>query len=177
MSVGLDKVTLLSPTLFSLYINDLVKTLKENGPCLNIDDLLLNILLYADDMVLLAESENDLQALLDILYQWCMKWRLNVNIAKTQVVHFRPSRKRCTSVVFRYGEESLLIAPCYKYLGVILDEHLNFNECVKTLATAGGRALGRIISKFRNLKNVGYHTFKKLYYSGVSPILEYSSGI
>ena len=58
-----------------------------------------------------------------------------------------------------------------------MDEHLNYNECVKTLSTAAGRALGGIISKFRTLKNVGYNTFKKLYDSGVRPILEYSSGV
>ncbi len=45
----------LSPTLFSMYINDLVKDLKEKGPLINIDGLLLNILLYADDMVLIAD--------------------------------------------------------------------------------------------------------------------------
>ena len=128
-------------------------------------------------MVLLADNESDLQVLLDILYQWCMKWRLNVNIAKTQIVHFRPSRRKCTTVTFKYGENSLLLVPSYKYLGIIFDEHLNFNECVMTLATAGGRALGGIISKFKSLKNVGYHTFKKLYYSGVSSILEYSEEI
>ena len=139
--------------------------------------LVLNILLYADDMVLIADNEKDLQTLLDILHQWCHKWRLSVNIDKTQVVHFRPSRKKGSNVSFKYGSSSLKTVSSYKYLGIILDEHLNFKECVKTLATAGGRALGGIISKFKTFKNVGYRTFTKLYYSGVSPILEYSAGV
>ena len=167
----------ISPTLFSLYINDLVKTLKENGPLMDIGDTLLNILLYADDMVLIADCESDLQTLLDILCEWCRKWRLSVNIDKTQIVHFRPSRKKRSNETFTYGNIPLKTVSSYKYLGIILDEHLNFNECVKTLATAGGRALGGIISKFKMLRNVGYRTFTKLYHSGVSPILEYSSGV
>ena len=69
----------LSPTLFSLYINDLAKHLKENGPTLNLDNLNINCLLYADDMVLIAETEEQLQKLLDMICVWCKKWRLKVN--------------------------------------------------------------------------------------------------
>ena len=67
----------------------------------------------------------------------------------------------------------------YKYLGIILDEHLKFDSCISALASAAGRALGAIISKFKELKNVGYHTctYTKLYNSGVTPILEYSCAV
>ena len=71
----------------------------------------------------------------------------------------------------------ITVVPNYEYLGVIMDEFLKFDVCTKTLASAGGRALGSIISKFRNLKGVGYETFLKLYENKVKPILEYGSGI
>ena len=48
----------LSPTLFSLFINDLARQLKSEGPVLQVGNTKINILLYADDMVLLAENEN-----------------------------------------------------------------------------------------------------------------------
>ena len=54
---------------------------------------------------------------------------------------------------------------------------MKFDTCVSSLASAGGRALGAIISKFKELRNVGYHTYTKLYNSGVAPILEYASGV
>ena len=57
----------LSPTFFSLYINDLAQHLKENGPTLNSDNDSINCLLYADDMVLIAETEGQLQKLLDMM--------------------------------------------------------------------------------------------------------------
>ena len=69
----------MSPTLFSLYINDLAKHLTENGPTLNFDNLSINCLLYADDMVLITETEEQLQKLLDMMYVWCKKWQLKVN--------------------------------------------------------------------------------------------------
>ena len=167
----------LSPTLFSLYINDLVKNLKEKGPLLNIGGLLINILLYADDMVLMADSEQDLQKLLNILHEWCSKWRLSLNRDKTQIVHFRPSGRNMSKFVFLYGRDTLRTVSNYKYLGIILDEFLKFDACVKTIATSGGRALGGIISKFKTFRNVGYYTFSKLFSAGVTPVLEYASGV
>ena len=34
------------------------------------------------------------------------------------------------------------MASKYKYLGIILDEHLTYNECTTTIADSAGRALG-----------------------------------
>ena len=65
----------------------------------------------------------------------------------------------------------------YKYLGITLDEHLKFYSCITALLSAGGQALGAIISKFEELENVGYNTYTKLYNSGVAPILEYSCAV
>jgi len=52
----------------------------------------LSILLYADDIVLIAENEVNLQNMLNIMSSWCCncKWRLTINNEKkTQVVQFR----------------------------------------------------------------------------------------
>ena len=167
----------LSPTLFGLYINDLARSLKENGPTIQVGDVNLNALLYADDMVLIAESEADLQSLLDHMYDWCYKWRLSVNRDKTKIVHFRQPRQSKTQYGFHYGLSDIEIVSQYKYLGIIMDEYLKFDQCTTTLSNAGSRALGAIISKFKSLKDVGYNTFKHLYDSGVTPILEYGSGV
>ena len=63
------------------------------------------------------------------------------------------------------------IVPTYRYLGIILDEHLTFTSCTKTLAESAGRALGGIISKSRTIKDLGFKTYSKLYEAGVAPIL------
>ena len=69
----------LSLNLFSIYLNPLIAELKVSGVGVNIDDQTVCILAYADDLVLLAENERDLQLLLDILNEWCHKWWLSVN--------------------------------------------------------------------------------------------------
>lgn len=167
----------ISPTMFSLFINDLVSYLKEKCPVLHLGDAALNCLLYADDMVLIAENEQDLQLMLDELYNWCSQWRLKVNETKTKVVHFRKPNIPMTEHDFEYGENVLEKVACYKYLGIILDENLKYDLCSSTLADSGGRALGAIISKFKALKNVGFRTFETMYNSGVKPVLEYGSGV
>ena len=134
----------LSPTLFSLFINDLARQLKSEGPVLQVGNTKINILLYAEDMVLFAENEENLQYLLGIMNDWCFKWRLKVNKNKTKIIHFRTVRKAPTNVVFKYGNDDLEVVSRYKYLGIILDEHLKFDTCSRPLAESGGRALGSV---------------------------------
>ncbi len=59
----------------------------------------LNILLFADDIVLIADSPQSLQHMLDIMSKWCSKWRLNINIDKRKVVHFRMTSKAKSTII------------------------------------------------------------------------------
>jgi hypothetical protein len=162
-----------STTLFAIFINDLVKELNEVGVGLNITNILLCCLLYADDLVLFAENEKDLKKLLECLYLWCNKWRVKVNITKSNVLHFRHSKKKCSEVDFSLGEQKIEYASSYKYLGIILDEHLTFSKAINELASSANRALGSLISKYKLNKNMGYSTFTKLFNSCILPILTY----
>ena len=115
--------------------------------------------------------------MLNTMQNWCKKWRLKVNTAKTNIVHFRTSRTPKTDFNFMYDDEKLTIVPEYKYLGVIMDEHLNFNSCSKTLAESGGRALSAIISRLKSHKDVGFKSFTKVYDACVVPVTDYGSGV
>ena len=57
------------PTLFALFINDLVNDLNSLGYGIQVGTYKINVLLYADDIVILAENETILQKLLDKLYR------------------------------------------------------------------------------------------------------------
>ena len=73
----------------------------------------LSILLYADDMVLIANNEVNLQAMLNKMHDWCVKWRLKVNESKSNIIHFRPPRHKQSEFIFKYGEKELKMVPEY----------------------------------------------------------------
>lgn len=57
------------------------------------------------------------------------------------------------------------------------DEHLTFNAAVSMLSDSAGRALGKVIYKFKTLKNVSFKAYTKLYESCVVPIVDYCAGV
>ena len=128
-------------------------------------------------MILLAKNETDLQYMLDAMNEWAIKWRLKVNISKSNIVHFRPKRKTYTKYRFKYDDHLLNIVDSYKYLGVYMDEHMTFDKCSRILADSAGRALGGVISKGKTLRDCGYKTFTKLFDAGVLSILNYGAEI
>ena len=56
------------------------------------------VLLYPDDIVLLADSVDNLQSLLDEVHLWCQSKDLCINESKTKIVNFRvgpPTARAC----------------------------------------------------------------------------------
>ena len=94
----------------------------------------LSILLYADDIVLLAETEINLQKMLNILSLWCSKWRLTINDDKTQIIHFRKQCEWQSNYIFKFGPMPLKYTSSYTYLGLDFNENMCFTEGIKVLA-------------------------------------------
>ena len=92
-------------------------------------------------------------------------------------MHFRNARKKQSEFKFSFGNLTLQYTNTYKYLGLLLDQHLSFNDCIRTLADSGSRALGSVISKIKNLKDVRYKTYSTLYNTQMLPILNYCSSV
>ena len=167
----------LSPTMFSLFINDLAHQINDLRCGVRFGDSSLSILMYADDVILLSENESDLQKMLNALSEWCKKWRLTVNETKTKIVHFRPKRTPLTTNVFTLNEKNIEIVSHYKYLGLQLQEFFDLNFTADFLANAGSRALGALRNKIYNVKDMKLGTFTKLFTTGITPILDYCSGV
>ena len=87
--IGVRQGECLSPFLFSMYINDLEKELIQKGAeGIDIGMLKLYLLLYADDIVIFSNTSEGLQKGLDILSDYCQKWKLTVNIDKQRLWFF-----------------------------------------------------------------------------------------
>ncbi len=63
----------------------------------------------------------------------------------------------------------------YTYLGVILNEYLEYDTTVIILSEAAARAIGAVIAKTRHLSDLGFKTFKRLSCTGIVLNLGYCS--
>ena len=86
--VGVCQGDVLSPNLFKIFINDLPVYLKDTPDPVLVNNLPLNCLMYADDIVLLSTSSSELQDKLNKSYNFCQDWCLEVNVIKTKVLIF-----------------------------------------------------------------------------------------
>ena len=84
------------------------------------------ILLYAEDTVLMAESAEKLQNMLDRFNEYCAQWKLQVNTTKTKVIIFQTNKQR-RNPIFTLGSEELEIKDSYNYLGLLFRYNCNFN--------------------------------------------------
>ena len=73
LTSGVNQDCLLSPTLFNLFINGLIEELKKLG-LVKFDELILALLMFADGIAPMAETEQDLQCMLNALHSWCECW-------------------------------------------------------------------------------------------------------
>lgn len=114
----------LSPWLFVRYVRDLLSRVSSSKVGCNIGGMFINILAYADDVVLLAPSWRALQQLLDIVEQESKLINMSLNTRKSVCMLFTP-RDRSKVVMSSFPEfcvngEKLQFVESFKYLGHII---------------------------------------------------------
>ncbi len=94
--------TFISLGVYIMHINHIwgtciTKALNASGKGIKLNEhLILALLLYADDLTIMAE----LWYLLNILEKLCKQWHIRVNIKKTKIVHFRTKTQPRTEFNF-----------------------------------------------------------------------------
>ena len=115
----------MSPILFSLFINGLAREINEKGKGIDVGGRRVRLLMYADDIVLLAESARDLQNMPAYSKRW--RFRLNPKKAKSEVMIFGRKPRNKNRKWYLAGEE--VGETCmYKYLGIELRSGLSFKH-------------------------------------------------
>jgi len=177
VNCGLKQGCLISPLLFNLYINDLVSAINTLDKGIQLNDERISLLLYADDIVLLAENESDIQSMLNVVHEWCTKWSMQLNTSKTKIVHFRPPSVARSSFQFMCGKNAIDVVADYKYLGLIFTEHLDYSIMAKLVAASASRALGLLIAKSKAHGGMPFNCYTKLYDALVDSIINYGAAI
>ena len=160
MSYGVPQGSVLGPTLFVIYINELA--LKVKG----------GLIFYADDTVLFSHDKLLLQHDLEMVHEWCNENLLTINCKKLQWMKTNIIRKEVDpGLKFTLGNVNLENVCEYKYLGLTVDSGLSF-------ATHRDILINRV-----NLKIVFFRKIRKfitteaaalVYKATILPILEYA---
>ena len=130
------------------------------------------MLLYADDTIILAETANELQEALNALSDYCILWKMRVNVDKTKIIMF--SKRKCENYPeFILNGEKIELVDSYVYLGTTIKFNGKFQEAKKKQLLQAKRALAAIISQKEKLQ-LPLDIFFNLFDTMVLPILLYN---
>ena len=174
---GTREGCILNPLLFIIFFSDAVEAMEnvqlDDGSFM-LGSLFLSIILFADDVVLLARSIKDLQRLLDAWGRFCDIKHEQVAVNKTEALFFsKPSRQRhfyiddgrlfqrgsdraVTELKLLYKDEVVQWSSFFKYLGSMLSSSTgtNFLEGIfhleDSVVTSAGKASGAVRSACRS---------------------------
>ena len=131
--IGVKQGCILSPTLFSIYLNDLNDCFDHLCDPIKIHNTSISSLLYADDIVLISNSAEGLQRAMNKLGNFCQVWNLTVNISKTKVIVFNKSGRILKGFAFNFQQTNVEVVQEYKYLGIVFRASGVFSNAVKYL--------------------------------------------
>jgi hypothetical protein len=172
-NVGVRQGDNLSPTLFNLYINDIPNIFDDSCNPVRLSSRALNCLLYADDLVLMSESEAGLQNSLLKLELYCNKWGLTVNAQKTKALIINPTKTSPTEL--KFAGNSIEWVPHITYLGITIDKKGTTKDCLRHVYNKGLKAIYKLKKVIFPLPNVT--TCMHLFNHMIKPVLLYGSEI
>ena len=81
--------------------------------------------------MIFAVNINDMQTSLNVFHDYCIKWKLTVNMAKTKVVVFGSKGRRHPYV--NLFDNILEVTDCYKYLGLCFSKNCTYSLTKKSI--------------------------------------------
>ncbi len=166
---GVPQGSILGPSLFIMFINDLPSYFRSS-----------ECLLFADDLKIyqrvssLSDCAN-LQSDLNQLSNWCSTWRMKLNLVKCCVVNFSLKRKLNISFDYVLNGSTLKSVSDVKDLGVYFSSNLCFSLHITTVVNKAFRMLGFLKRTMKPFKNV--NVMKILFNAYVRSCLDYCSPV
>jgi sorting nexin-29 len=163
----------LSPHLFNIFLEYVIRESleghEEDGIC--VSGQIINNLRYADDIVIVAESSEQLQRMANSVHRTCCKYKLKINASKTKAMVF--SRRQELTLI-SLGATTVEQVDAFKYLGVHFSQDRNSMKSVKERISLGYAALGKL-SKLWKDRHISLQLKLRLLTAIVIPTAIYGS--
>ena len=165
---GVPQGSVLGPTLFIYFINDLP------------DVTCTKTKIFADDTkaytpINTEKDKDDLQTCINNLVSWSEKWLLNFNSQKCKVLHLGDNNPLYKYFITEDGvNKELEVTTLEKDLGVYVDPELNFNDHINE-TTKKARKISALL--LRTITYKSKDILIPLYKALVRPILEYANSV
>ncbi len=123
------------------------KLVEQNCKNLGFDNDLLNtylrllVYMYANDTVLLCDSESNMNQTLTSLHRYCSKWKIKVNCNKTKIMVISRGQVQTRNFNFNLGGEEIQVVSDYEYLGILSNYNGRFRKGELELVRKATRAL------------------------------------
>ena len=149
---GVRQGGILSPFLFKLYIDDILDDLCNSNVGCKIGITRVNVLAYADDIVLIVNTQEHLEILYRILSIGMSDRKLCINKSKTKCMIFQRNRNRQNNDNnIRLLEDNFDIVSQYKYLGHVMQENLSDINDVNIRLNSFYGKFNWVLRNFRNV--------------------------
>ena len=170
-----------SPWIYACFIDPLAQALKDAGLGVLIAGRRVPILLYADDMVLLAGSVSELEKMAGIVSEFARKNRFQFNGKKSGVMVFNVSkaeRERAAGVKWTLFGQNVKVVNEYVYLGTTLTTNpASWTSHLLSVIKTAKRKTADLLWLSRRDRGIRPRTAIALWRSMVRPVLEYASEV
>ena len=177
--IGVKQGCNLSPTLFNIFVNDIPSLFTNSCAPVKLGETNLNCLLYADDLVLLSESESGLQKCLTKLNLYTKRWKLKINYKKSKIMVLGTATQRRTFLTSKWFFDNNVLEQVedYTYLGINIHFSGSYKQILRVLHSKALRVYHGLFKSFSNIEKTPVKTLTKLFSSMMLPILLYNCEI
>ena len=168
-----------SPWLYSIFIDGLTQALKQAGCGIMVAGVRVPCLMYADDIVMLADSQPELAIMHEVVSEYARKNRFQFNGSKSGVMVFGASaaaRARAEGTNWTLSGSPVKVVDSYTYLGTITQAGgLGWTAHLRAAIGKAKRRSADLLWVCRADRGMRPRTAITLWQSMVRPLLEYAS--